>query len=392
MRNVTNTSQYDWNPDSDEVRRDQRAAYDAMRERCPVAHSDSMQWSVFRHADVMRVLLDHETFGNAVSSHLSVPNGMDPPEHTAYRALIEPYFAPARVQAFEPVCRAIASRLARGLAGREAELMADFALPFASRVQCAFLGWPEALADLMAAWIRRNFEAIRARDREAMADLARDFQGIVDKVLAERRESGASRDRDVTASLMHETVGGRALSNEEISSILRNWTVGEIGTISASVGIIAHHLARDAALRRRLREEPGLIGAANDEILRVFNPLVANRRIVRCPVELGGRRFEPGDRLSLNWISANRDPRAFDAPQEVRLDRDSAPNLLYGAGLHVCPGAPLARLELRVAIEELLAHSASIEPVEGEAPVNAAYPASGFERLPLRIRAAASSA
>ena len=103
----------DWDPTAPEVLRDQRAAYDAMRRRCPVAYSEFLGWSLFRHEDVLRVLLDHETFSNAVSRHLSVPNGMDPPEHTAYRRLIEPFFSAEPVAAFEPVCREIAANLTR---------------------------------------------------------------------------------------------------------------------------------------------------------------------------------------------------------------------------------------------------------------------------------------
>ena len=79
----------DWDPRSEAVLRDSRAAYDEMRERCPVASSEFMQWSLFRHEDMTRVLHDHETFSNAVSQHLTVPNGMDPPEHTAYRRIVE---------------------------------------------------------------------------------------------------------------------------------------------------------------------------------------------------------------------------------------------------------------------------------------------------------------
>ena len=82
----------DWNPTDASVLRDQPAAYDDMRRRCPVARSEQLGWSLFRHEDVTRVLLDHETFSNQVSRHRSVPNGMDPPEHTAYRRAIEPYF------------------------------------------------------------------------------------------------------------------------------------------------------------------------------------------------------------------------------------------------------------------------------------------------------------
>src|SRR5450755_3051536 len=101
--------QPDWDPKSDVVLRDQLAAYDEMRERCPVAYSDFLSWSLFRHEDVVRVLNDHDTFSNAVSKHLSVPDGMDPPEHTEYRRIVESYFRPELMEAFEPQFRAIAA-------------------------------------------------------------------------------------------------------------------------------------------------------------------------------------------------------------------------------------------------------------------------------------------
>jgi len=117
----------DWDPRSETVHRDQRAAYDEMRGRCPVAYSDYLGWSLFRHEDVVRALNDPETFSNAASTHLSVPNGMDPPEHTEYRRIIEPYFEPERMEAFEPVCREIATDLAQSLLERdEVEFIVNF--------------------------------------------------------------------------------------------------------------------------------------------------------------------------------------------------------------------------------------------------------------------------
>ena len=98
----------DWDPRSAEVLRDQRAAYDAMRERCPVAWSDYLQWSLFRHEDIVRVLHDHETFSSVASRHLSVPNGMDPPEHTVYRRVSRT--GPWRAS-FEPSCWQLAADL-----------------------------------------------------------------------------------------------------------------------------------------------------------------------------------------------------------------------------------------------------------------------------------------
>jgi cytochrome P450 len=389
MRNDMKAShpQPDWNPISPEVLGDQRAAYDAMRRRCPVAYSELMGWSVFRHEDVLRVLLDHKTFSSAVSQHLSVPSGMDQQEHTEYRRIIEPYFSAQRMEAFEPVCRGITAELVQGLSTRpEVEFMADAALPFAVQVQCAFLGWPAALQEPLVRWTRKNHEATLAQDRKAMSEIALEFEAIIDDLLEIRLQKEAGPETDITAALMHEKVWGRPLSNEELASILRNWTVGEIGTISASVGILAHYLAGHPELQAQLRSQPELLPPAIDEILRIHGPLVMNRRVTTRPVEIGGKKIGAGERISLNWISANRDEAVFDEPDKFRLDRNPEKNLLYGAGIHYCPGAPLARLEMRVFLEELLARTREMVIVPEQPPTLAVYPASGFAILPLRIR------
>ncbi len=379
----------DWDPRSEEVLRDQRTAYDRMREHCPVAYSEFLGWSLFRHEDVSRVLQDHETFSSSVSRHLSVPNGMDPPEHAIYRRIIEPYFVPQRMNAFEPVCREIVATLIRDIyASGEVELIADFAQPFAVRVQCAFLGWPAALHEPLIRWSIKSDEAVLKQDRRSLTELAREFEGFIDDMLESRRQAGAKLEDDITSALMHESVEGRPLSHDEIASILRNWTAGEFGTIAAAVGVLAHYIARDAGLQAQLRAEPSHLPAAIDEILRIHGPLLVNRRITTRPVEIGGRALDSGARISLNWVSANRDAQVFEDPDVFRLDRDPAANLLYGLGIHVCPGAPLARLELQVVMEELLARSTAIELVSDNSPTNATYPESGFCTLPLRIRRA----
>jgi cytochrome P450 len=102
-------------------------------------------------------------------------------------------------------------------------------------------------------------------------------------------------------------------------------------------------------------------------------------------VEIGGRKLDAGERISLIWVAANRDGRVFADAEAFRLDRDPSQNLLYGAGIHVCPGAPLASLELRVLMEELLRRTRRIEPVPGKPPTLSVYPASSFAVLPLRI-------
>lgn len=386
MDTLTDKPQQDWDPRSETVLSDQIRAYDRMRDHCPVAYSNYLGWSLFRHEDVVRALNDHHTFSSAVSSHLSVPSGIDPPRHTAYRRLIERHFAPARVEAFEPLGRAISADLVSKLErGVEVDLVTRLAQRFAVRIQCAFLGWPDHLHEPLLAWVQKNHEATLACDPTALTAIALEFDSYISELLLVRRRAGASAPDDITTDLLRERIGERPLSHEEIVSILRNWTVGELGTITACVGILAHYLAHNPQVQRQLREEPNLLPAAIDEILRLHAPLISNRRVTTKPVEIGGRRIAAGERITLIWASANRDEAVFGTPDEFRLDRDPENNLLYGQGIHVCPGAQLAKLELRVVMEELLNGTNEITPVPDRQPALAIYPASGFSTLPLRI-------
>lgn len=379
-------TQFDWDPRSETVLNDQIAAYDEMRRHCPVARSKYGYTSLFKHGDVVRVLMDHKTFSNAVSSFPSVPNGMDPPEHTEYRRILEPYFNSDRMAAFEPACRDIAAKLVNALpTDGESELMADLADAFAMEIQCAFLGWPSSLHEPLRQWTRKNHAATLSRNPDALSAVALEFDGYIKELLAARRNAGITAPDDVTARLSRERFSGRPLVEDEIVSILRNWTVGELGTISASVGILAQYLAERSELQQQLREQPLLLPTAIDEILRIHAPLVMNRRVATRSATLQEREIEAGERLALIWASANRDETVFGDPDEFRLDRDPELNLLYGAGIHVCPGAPLARLELRIVMEELLARTHKITLAPNKMPIKAFYPSSGYSSLPLWV-------
>ncbi len=378
---------FDWDPFSPDASSNQIQRYDEVRRRFAIARSEALGWSVFRHEDVMRVLNDPGAFSSAVSAHLSVPNGMDPPEHSDYRRVIEPYFSPARMQTIEPRCRDIAAELiAKASASDEIEIMSQVAEDFALRAQCAFLRWPVELHEPLRAWVQKNHAATRSRNRSAMAAVAMEFDSHIREVLSNRRREAVVDPEDVASQLQKEQVRERNLSDEQIVSILRNWTVGELATISASIGILVHYLAERPALQSQLRETPAQLTAAIDEILRIEAPLMTSRRITSVPLELGERRLQAGERITLMWASANRDERVFADPDEFRLDRDPSLNLLYGAGIHVCPGAPLARLELRVFLEELLRSVDRVSTVPNQLPVRAVYPASGFASLWVAFR------
>lgn len=375
----------DWDPSDEAVLHHQGEAYDAMRRRCPVAYSPELGWSLFRHEDVVRVLEDHETFSSRVSKHASVPNGMDPPEHTAYRAAIEPFFSPERMHGFERECRQIAGHLLeRQKRHADFDFAREFAGPFAARCQCAFLGWPADAAEALLRWTAENQAATLEKDVAERADVARQFHAHVVAILRSRRSQPSQPD-DVTAGLMNTRVNGALLTDDELTSIFRNWTMGEVGSLAAAAGIVVERLGSDDALQEQLRTDTSLVGAAIEEILRVSGPLVMNRRIATRDVELGGRRIAAGDRISLLWVAANRDERVFEDAASVRLERDQAKNLLYGAGIHVCPGAPLARLELRVAIEELLRRCSKVQLSAATPPEVAVFPANGWSSLHVRL-------
>ncbi|TAL88217.1 MAG: cytochrome P450 [Candidimonas sp.] len=376
----------DWDPRSPDVQTDPIGAYDAMRQRCPFAHNDASQLLVLGHADVMRILMDPEIFSSQASRHVSVPNSMDPPEHSLYRSIIEPYFDAMRMAQFAPLCQALCEELVMQLPmDGEVELMSALAHPFSLQTQCAFLGWPDTVHQPLHRWVHRKNAATLSGDHDALAAVAVEFDETIRALLAARREAGDEAPDDATTRLMRETVADRPLTETEIVSILRNWTVGELGTIASSVGIIADYLASRPQLQQDLRDQPSLISAANDEILRIYAPLISNRRRATRRVCLGTETLQAGDRLSLIWASANRDETVFGDPDEFRPDRDPTLNLLYGAGIHACPGAPLARLELRTIIETLLSQTLGIARIPGRPPSVDAYPSSGYRTVPLHI-------
>jgi cytochrome P450 len=174
------------------------------------------------------------------------------------------------VLAFEPICREIARSLLEPMRARtNFDCMEELALPFALRCQCRFLGWPEALAEPLRSWAQKNQQATRAADRAQLTELAHAFRSHIHRLLEERRQPGAPPFRDATQSLLEARVNGERLTNDELVSIFRNWTVGELGTLAGSIGILVWQLANDTALQRRLREETQLLPAAIDEILRV---------------------------------------------------------------------------------------------------------------------------
>ena len=377
----------DWNPRGPRVRRDAVAAYDSLRSHCPVAHGPDGAWTLFSHADVTAAALDHTTFSNAVSGHLQVPNGLDEPAHTAFRAVVDRYFTEERITAVQPeVQRVAAALVAQSVPGPVDAV--ELGSRFAVQAQSAWLGWPAELEDGLLTWVRDNHAATQSRDRARTAEVAQRFNAIIRSLIDARREAGDDAPADVTTELVRDRVEGRELTDEEIVSILRNWTGGDLGSMALCAGVVLTYLADHADLQTRLRSgvSDRELDAVLDEILRIDDPFVTNRRITTAPVTVGGRQIAASAQVLLNWTSANRDPQAFGDPDGFDPIGNAPRNLVWGVGKHVCPGRPLATLELRVLTRVVLGSTTGIEPDPDRRRERARPPVGGLAVAPLYLR------
>lgn len=372
-----------WEPLSGAVLADQLGTFDRMRAACPLARSPRGV-TLFRHADVVAAAADPATFSSAASARRAVPNTLDPPEHAAFRAAIDPFFTPERMRAIEPRLRAIAHEILAGLPRRATvDAVADIGYPFAVRAQADWLGWHGVEADLLA-WMAQNHAATRSTDRSRMAAVAAAFDEIVAAQVRRRRRMGSAAPDDPTTELTRIVVDGRPLPDADIVSILRNWTAGDLGSMAAALGVVVHYLATHADVQDALRGGADA-ALAIDEMLRIDDPFLVNRRVTTVAARIGGFDLEPGTRIYLNWTSANRDESVFGDPDAYRPGEHARHNLVYGTGIHVCPGRPLATLELVVAVQTLLGSTTRVELADDAAPVRETYPLGGWRRVPLSL-------
>ena len=369
--------------------RDLRAYTDELRPRHRVVRNVAGEWVLLRHDLVVQAARDHARFSSAVSRHLHVPNGIDGDAHAAWRRALDGFLTAEALAPFHDRFRQVARELVASLpAGTAVDAVSAIGVRFAVRAQCTWLGWPASLEDRLVDWVVENHAATRSRDRDWTRRVAESFDAIILSVLEPRRDAArrpASDADDLTTRLMRSTVDGRPLVDAELVSILRNWTGGDLGSIAQCVGVLVHHLATRPALQARLRAGVDDAGfdAVIDEILRIDDPFVSNRRITTCPVDVGGIALPQGAPVKLNWTSANRDETVFGDPDAFDPQRNAPHNLVYGIGRHVCPGRLLATLELRIALQALLAASTSITLDPAQPPERATAPVGGWSRVPV---------
>jgi cytochrome P450 len=374
--------------------------WDDLRSRCPVAHSDRYggTWLPVRHKDIAAVAYDTDNFTSrsvVVSElrpgpdDLPAPIGLappitsDPPFHAEARRMLLPAFAPKRIAALEPLTRQLCRDLLDGVAGQaEFDAAVDYAQHIPLRVIIGMLGFPQEDADMFRRFVHLVLEDVDMSPEERQALMA---EGEIDAYMDERiAEHRAEPRDDLTSFLLEAELGGEKLPQQHVRGTMVLLMIAGIDTTWSAIGASLWHLAAHPDDRRRLVSDPDLMETAVEEFLRAYAP-VTMARLVAKDVDLDGRRLHEGDWLLLPFPSGNRDPDVFPRAGEVVLDRAENRHAAFGLGIHRCLGSNLARMELRVALEEWMARYPEFELVDPAAVTWSSGQVRGPRTIPVRV-------
>jgi len=350
------TSPFVCDPHTPEYQTNLFEIYRTLRDEFPVYHNAKRDlWMLTRYDDVLAALRDPETYSSAgVSEALQLQPMliyMDGEPHRGLRGLVSRGFTPRRVAEMEPHIRGIAQRLLDDMAGSEfCDLMKSFASQLPSLVIGELIGIPEERREAFLSHTEGMIET--GPQEHSIAEPAAKIHAEFSALLAERR---GERRGDLMSALLGAELDGKELSEEELLGFCFLLVVGGNDTTMNLIGNGAVRLAHDPEARQRLVEDPGLIPGAVEEMLRIDAPAQALPRTTRRDVDLHGETIPAGERVLVCYGAANLDERAFEDPERFDIDRKDNRHLSLGQGAHFCLGASLARLEARVAFEELLA-------------------------------------
>jgi cytochrome P450 len=342
--------------------RDPESVVGPIREQHPLLHSDLYGgfWLLTGYDDVTAAANDHASFTSAVAGTTLIPPTqprtdpllpieLDPPEHTRYRALVNPVFAKPRIDALRPDLEALATRLLEPFARKGGgDVMAEFAYPMSLGSLARLMDLPQEDQGRWFDWVERMYSNALLDDHDH-AQAAREAEAYIGARIAERRLE--PRD-DFLGMLLEAEVDGRRLSDLELRQFGMLMLLAGYETTSGAMGMSLLHLAEHPELRAQLfGHTDGLAHTAVNELLRIVSPVQVFGRNAAHDVELHGETIPAGDVVLLAYGAANRDPRVFDEPGRCILDRHPNRHVAFGHGRHLCLGANLARLELTIMIE-----------------------------------------
>jgi len=354
---------------------------------------------ILRHEDVRKAAKDWKTFSSDAPFRVPIPSEEDvrtmrqipvetnPPEHTEYRDIAEPFFRrakePAMIAGVESLVDAL---LDEALRLDSIEIVREFALPLQSRALTLLLNMPLSEAEIWIGWGIHVF-----RDG---GDGRKKGAALEEYLHAQFDRAAANPGDDFFSALTQATFQDRRLTRDELMGYANLTFAGGRDTVIQTVSSVIAYLARRPEALPFLREDSRRIVNAGEEFFRVISPLTHIGRV--CPVDTNvhGVHVPANGRASLCWASANLDEKAFEAPREVRLDRKPNPHLAFGSGVHLCMGAAHARLIVRTLLQKLVDRVASIAILEARDHVESEtgyQRAVGFDLLRVRFGPAESS-
>ena len=383
-----------FNPFAYDMHEDPYPTYARLREEAPVYHNPEMDfWALSRFDDVLEGYRDWENFTSTKGVALeevgsgSAPSmiGMDPPVQTKLRKLIVREFNPKRVSTLEPRVRALTTRFLDELVETgDCDLIERFAARLPSDVISTLLGAPPEDHESLRIWTETmmhredGVSTIPAAANEASGNLLRYFAELIQ---AKRKNPAA----DLISGLVEAEVEGRRLDDREILGFCFLLISGGDETTEKLIANTVHQLSRHPDQRAAILEDPARIPPAIEESLRFRSPTQYMVRAATRDVELHGRTIPEGARMVLLIGAANHDPRRFEEPGRFDIHRNAAQHLAFGFGPHFCLGARLARLEARVAMEEIHARLPDYEVDEAGVSVVHAGNVAGLATLPIRF-------
>lgn len=386
-----------------------RELFKRMRGQCPVHWTSEVTelpqakgfWSVTRADDVHTVSRDWETYSSELGGVVVIDEvfpielaramfiGMDPPKHDRLKALFQAGFTPKRIAAHEPAIRAIVNGVLDRLEGRETcDLVTDVAQPAVSRVIGNFMGIPE---EDDAAWAELMNMALAASDPDysgSIDNVEETIQQAIQQVfarcnalIAERRENPTD---DLTSVLVHAEVEGERLEEHEIVMGFFLLVAAGNDSTKATYCSAMRALMENPDQRRLLLEDPNRIPGAVEEALRMFPAFAHFRRTATKDTELAGQEIKAGDKVVMWYASSNRDETRYEDPDRFDVLRNPEHQAFGAGGRHFCLGTALARLELKILLEETLARYPNIEIDGDPAFIESAF-LNQLKTLPVRL-------
>jgi len=382
---------------SDDMRRNPYPAYEQLRSRSPVLHEPHADlWMLFDYEGVKRALNDHDAFSSVVAPPTAMTSQWlvfaDPPRHTRLRGLIMRAFTPRAVASLEPRLQELSRELlAPALERGELDLSEDFSVPLPLIVIAEMLGapavdrprfkrWSDVIMALgyalsggeEAARVQSEFAAVTAEMRGYVADLA------------EQRRA-APKD-DLLTRLVEAEVEGERLTQDELLGFFQLLLSAGHETTTNLINNAILCLIENPGQLARLRAEPRLLASAIEEVLRYRSPVQAMFRMSKRDIPLHGQVIPAGKMVMAMIGSANRDPLKFRDAERFDITRDPNPHIAFGHGIHFCIGAPLSRLEARIALSTFLERVKGFE-LASDAPwePRRAIHVHGPAHLPIRL-------